>query len=215
MFRISLQIFRSGKVLKMFFYIILQIYIYNDIILFMGSFTRRLIVLPILICFFSIGAYAQRVALKTNILHWATMSPNLSAEFVCNRNITFDFGVTANPFQLKNIDTRAFAVYPEVRYWFGRPMSEHFLGINAMFSQYDLRYKKDNVLGDAFTAGISYGYVFILGKHWNLETNIGVGWMRYRCKTWKEGETIPMEPNKIKDIIAPVRLGVTLSYIIK
>ena len=45
--------------------------------------------------------------------------------------------------------------------------------------------------GNFFGAGISYGYQWILAKHWNLEGNIGVGYARvkyeqFECKTCGE-----------------------------
>ena len=40
--------------------------------------------------------------------------------------------------------------------------------------------------------GIAYGYAWILGRHWNIETEIGVGYSYTRydrfqvCRVWKE-----------------------------
>ena len=39
-------------------------------------------------------ASAQRIALKTNALYWATASPNIGLELRINRHITFDFDAT-------------------------------------------------------------------------------------------------------------------------
>ena len=43
----------------------------------------------------------------------------------------------------------------------------------------------------AVGGGMSYGYQFILGRYWNLELNIGVGYARlkydkYECRTCGE-----------------------------
>lgn len=163
----------------------------------------------------SIGASSQHIALKTNLAHWGTASPNLSAEFVFNENISLDFGVTANPFDFDRFKTRFYLIQPEVRYWFGRPMAQHFVGINGSMAQYDLRHHSTNYYGDAFMCGISYGYVFVLSRHWNLEANIGIGWIHTRYKKWTSPDGIPEVPNHKKDLIAPTRIGITLSYIIK
>lgn len=181
----------------------------------MRKFTKRLFFITTLMVLFAANSFSQRVAVKTNLLQWATASPNVGAEFVFNRRISLDFDVTVNPFDFNKLKTRLVAVQPEVRYWFGRPMANHFLGLNAMMTQYSLRYDETRYYGDAFAVGISYGYVFVLGEHWNLETNLGVGWLHYRNKKWNMNDVEPKSPNNIKDVIAPVRLGVSLSYIIK
>lgn len=164
---------------------------------------------------FPLVALAQRVAVKTNVAHWATASPNLGAELVLGRKVTLDFGVAVNPFSFGETQTRAYLLSPEVRYWPGRPMAGHFVGVNASMGQYDLSWRGTNYNGDFFAAGLSYGYVFILGRRWNLETNIGVGWLRGRCKRWDDGGNAPSRPNVHRDLVAPTRIGVTLSYIIK
>ena len=164
---------------------------------------------------FPLVALAQRVAVKTNLAHWATASPNLGAELVLGRKVTLDFGVAVNPVSFGETQTRAYLLSPEVRYWPGRLMAGHFVGVNASMGQYDLSWRGTNYNGDFFAAGLSYGYVFILGRRWNLEANIGVGWLRGRCKRWDDGGNAPSRPNVHRDLVAPTRIGVTLSYIIK
>lgn len=160
-------------------------------------------------------SFAQRVAVKTNVAHWATASPNVGMELVLGRRVTLDFGATVNPFRFRESKTHAYLLSPELRCWLGRPMAGHFLGVNALMGQYDLSWRGTNCNGDVFAAGLSYGYVFILGRRWNLETNIGLGWLRGRCKRWDDGQQVPGSPNVRKDFFAPTRVGVTISYIIK
>lgn len=181
----------------------------------MTNFVTRITFITLLVIISCSCALAQRVALKTNLAYWATTSPNLSAEFVFNSNVSLDLGVKVNPFDFKRFKTTCYLIQPEVRWWFGRPMAGHFVGVNAAMAQYSLRKDATRHKGDAFLAGISYGYVFVLGRRWNLETNIGVGWIRARDKKWSDGEPAPNAPNSVKDLFGPTRIGVTLSYIIK
>ena len=62
----------------------------------------------------------------------------------------------------------------------------HTTGIDLPLSVFDdtdkYRYK-----GNFYGGGISYGYQFILGRHWNLEATLGIGYARvdykkYECK---------------------------------
>ena len=66
---------------------------------------------------------------------------------------------------------------------------------------------------DLYGFGVSYGYQWILGKHWNLEGNIGIGYARvkyeqFECKTCgekvKEGH---------KNYVGPTKAAVSLIYL--
>ena len=67
--------------------------------------------------------------------------------------------------------------------------------------------------GHFYGFGVSYGYQWILGKHWNLEGNIGIGYARvkyeqFECKTCgekvKEGH---------KNYVGPTKAAVSLIYL--
>ena len=93
------------------------------------------------------------------------------------------------------------AVQPEVRYWFCDHFSGHFVGAHIHGGQYniggfdgkinflgtDARKLKDTRYQGWFVgAGIAYGYTWILGRHWNLEAEIGLGYSytrydRFQC----------------------------------
>ena len=63
---------------------------------------------------------AQRVALKSNLIDWATLSPNLAVEMRLNQRLTLDISAAANPFSFTIADMKAthFRFQPELRYWF-------------------------------------------------------------------------------------------------
>ena len=104
---------------------------------------------------------------------------------------------------------------PELRYWFGRPMARHFLGLTAFYSSYDACFKNKKRYGDASAAGITYGYDFVLGKRWNLEATVGIGALRYRQFGYAVEDPKPGNINERGWVLSPVKLGVTISYIIK
>ena len=89
----------------------------------------------ILLCLFSINGYAQKLALKTNLVQWATVSPNLGAEFVLSNHLSLDLSASFNVwFPGSSLDLKHVLVQPELRYWFGRPMSRHYLGATAFYT---------------------------------------------------------------------------------
>ncbi len=162
-------------------------------------------------------ADAQRVALKTNVLDWATISPNLALEVRLDRRFTLDLSATANPItrQIAGTKFTHFRFQPELRYWFSRPMVHHFLGVNLMGSFYNVKFNNNYYDGDLCALGLSYGYVVVLGRHWNMEATLGVGYGHLRARQYTDTANIPEEPNFRFWAPMATRLGLSFSYVFK
>lgn len=135
---------------------------------------------------------AQDVAIKTNLLYDATATVNLGVEVGVAPKWTIDISGNLNAWNIdEDTKWRHWLAQPEARYWFCDRFSRHFIGLHAVGSQYNIAGIKNNVtfLGIPFKdftdkryqgwsvgAGVAYGYAFILGKHWNLELEVGVGY---------------------------------------
>lgn len=160
---------------------------------------------------------AQRVALKSNVIDWATLSPNLALEMRLNSRLTLDISATANPFTFSVADVKAThaRLQPELRYWFNRPMARHFVGLSFLGGLYNMNIRQHLYQGDIWGAGLSYGYAFVLSRHWNFEATLGVGMARLRAFDYREGEEKPATPNLRKWSPIPIRLGLSFSYIFK
>lgn len=50
-------------------------------------------------------AQAQRVGLKTNLLYWATATPNVGLEFRLNRHLTLDLDAAYNRLKVGDINS--------------------------------------------------------------------------------------------------------------
>lgn len=94
-------------------------------------------------------------------------------------------------------------------------MVSHFLGITAFVNNFNMMVKDVNHKGDACAAGLTYGYAWVLGDHWNIEATAGVGVLRYRQFKYDKGTPKPGTVNDTKTTIAPVKLGVSFVYIIR
>ncbi len=176
-------------------------------------------------------ANGQTFAVKTNALMWGCLTPNLSFEMVTGEHTSFGlsgFG-HKNPY---GITSQIISLQPEFRYWFnGRPMVREFIGITALFSTYDMTlplelFDKASPMqvydGDSVSLGISGGYVFPLGKRFNLELTCGCGVAVYRQKqyTLQEGTDNQQiqdsqKPNSWGYKLIPLDLGITFSWIIR
>ena len=78
-------------------------------------------------------------------------------------------GIAGNPVNTDNFKTTFTHFQPEVRYWINRPMVSHFLGVTAFVNNFNMLVKDVHHKGDALAAGLTYGYAWVLGNHWNIE----------------------------------------------
>ena len=120
----------------------------------------------------------HRLALKTNLLYDALLMPSLEAEYRISRqwsvNLEGDMAWWKNNSRHKYYQLAT--VSPEGRYWFKtqKPWHGHYVGLFGGFSWYDLENGKRGYKGEAVTAGISYGYMFPIGRNLSLEAGVGV-----------------------------------------
>lgn len=172
------------------------------------------------------------VAVKTNLLYTgATFTPNLALEIGLGKHTTLDIAGAYNWFnrdgeKRNNKKSLHYIVQPEFRYFLCERFNGHFFGVHALYSEYNIsRYNLPMLFGkgsaayrfqgQAWGGGISYGYQFLLSKHWNLELEAGVGYMRlaydkYDCSVC--GDRIG---SGHKNYFGPTKASVSLIYVIK
>ena len=185
---------------------------------------RKLLVMFVGLFITSTLLYGQVVGVKTNVLMDVTKTINLGAEFGLNKQTTLDLSFNYNPWNDKEKMTKMFVFQPEYRYWFCERFNGHFLGVHAHAGVYqfagvkmpfgiwenleDHRFK-----GSFYGGGISYGYQWILGRHWSLEGNIGVGyaWVKYEQFKCKNCE--PKVDEGHKNYFGPTKAAVSLIYL--
>lgn len=122
-----------------------------------------------------------RMALKTNLLADIALMPSLEAEFLINRS----WSVAAHgavAWWSKDSEHRYYqiaTIYPEARWWFSarEPWKGHYLGVFAGGTWYDLENGGRGYKGEGGFVGLSYGYMFPIGKRLSLEAGIGAGWL--------------------------------------
>lgn len=187
----------------------------------------------ILLFAFIIGGFstvmAQKVGLKTNILADGVLSPNIGLEVGMKPKWTFDLTGEFNFWNVNRHRWRHWLVQPEFRYWFCERFAGHFLGFHAIGGEFnfgnirnhfkffnndfspltDRRYQ-----GWGAGAGIAYGYSWILADHWNLEAELGVGWIYTRYDVYPCAECgDKLESNKDHNYLGPTKLAVSLVYL--
>lgn len=171
-----------------------------------------------LLCLCSNASYAQRIALKTNMLYLATLTPNIELETRIAPKFTSSISIAGNFYKYKeNYEPGFLLIEPEIRYWFERPMARHFLGIAGLYGDYNVKWGDMRHDGDAIGAGLTYGYDFVIGRRWNIELSLAAGMAHIRDIKYNVQETpvAPTEPNDKGWKPAVLRAGITLSYILK
>lgn len=143
-----------------------------------------------------------RFAVKINLLYGlATLTPNISLEAALSRRSTLALSYSSNPWKYKadladNKKLLHGIAGLEYRYWFCERYSGHSIGARAFYSEYNvgghdiplLFDKEYRYKGNAFGAGVFYGYSLPVGRMWNIEFTAGVNVLRmdydrYGCRT--------------------------------
>lgn len=132
---------------------------------------------------------AQKVAVKTNLAHWAVgVSPNLALEFALGQKMTLEIGGGLNRWVFsENKKVKHWLVQPELRYWFCESFNGHFIGLHGHGGEFnvgnfDIPIGRLDVFDDKryegyfYGGGLSYGYQWVLSKRWSLEMGLGAGY---------------------------------------
>lgn len=187
---------------------------------------KKILIIMLLTFLCGVGTTATaQVGVKTNLLGWALASPNLGMEVGLGKKSTLDVYGSFSPFRFSDgKQWKHWFVQPEYRYWFCEKFNGHFIGFHALGGEYNLSkvrmpfglYKglrTTRYQGWGVGAGVSYGYQWMLSKHWAMEAELGVGYIyseydRFPCATC--GKKI--ESGK-KHYFGPTKAGIDLIYV--
>ena len=186
----------------------------------------KIVFLSICSAFLFMGkAHAQDFAVKTNLLYWATTTLNLQVEMGLGKQTTLEIGGNYNPWTFENNKKiKHWMVQPELRVWTCERFNRGFWGFHLLAGEcnvgnvklpFDIwpSLKDHRYEGWMGGAGISYGYQWYLGPHWNLEATVGVGYIHFNGNKFV-GETCGEACGKaIKNYVGPTKAGLTLVYL--
>ena len=172
---------------------------------------------------------AQKVGLKTNLLTDVALSPNVGIEFGLNPKWTLDLTGEFNFWTVNQHKWKHWLAQPEFRYWFCERFAGHFIGFHAIGGEFNFgnitnsvkflnndfsQLTKQRVQGWGAGAGFSYGYSWILSDHWNLEAEIGVGWIYTRYDVFPCAQCgDKFESNRVHNYVGPTKLALALEYL--
>lgn len=172
--------------------------------------------------------HAQNVAVKSNLFYDATTTLNAGVEVKFAPQWTGDLSANLNAWAISDHRWKHWLVQPELRYWFCEAFSGHFVGAHLLGGQYnfgnlnmpftlfgsDFRQLKDyRFQGWAGGLGVAYGYSWILDKHWNIEAEIGLGWLYTRYDKFECADCGQrVARNRPHNYVGPTKAAVNLVY---
>lgn len=183
-----------------------------------------------------IGAHAQ-VALKTNLLYDATTTPNLGVEIGLGKKHSAQVFYGINPWTFNSNSkgerkAKHWLVMPEYRWWTCTNFSGWFIGVHAMGGQFNAGnidiplpgafFKGENLQkgvkdfryeGKFVGGGVTAGYQWILGRHWNFEAEVGVGYDRVWYDKYPCAECGTKLDDAATNYVGVTKVGLSLMYV--
>ena len=163
---------------------------------------------------------AQRIALTTNLLEDAILTPNIGVDIVVADNQSVTFDASCAPYKLsQQFYNKCMTFRAGYKYWFNQAFYAHYIGVDAVANSSDFKMGNIGSRDEYIALGVGYGYSFILGKRLNLVPSVGVG---LAFGQTYDGYDHMVKPGQGVEAVAtrvvkPVvtRLGLTLQYVLK
>ena len=186
---------------------------------------------------FAAATVRGQFAIKTNLLYDATTTPNIGAELRLGSRSTVNLVYGINPWTFHSEShgerkVRHWILMPEYRWWTCSPFNGHFLGVHAFGGEYNASNVSLPIPGAFFGGenltkevkdkryqgwfagvGVTYGYQWILAKHWNLEAEVGVGYGYLDYDKYKCGECGKKLDSGHSNYIGLTKLGLSILYL--
>lgn len=169
------------------------------------------------------------VSLKTNLLHAATLTPNLGMDIGLGHRTSLELFAAYNPWNREgtldsNKKIAHLVLRPEFRWWFCERLNGHFLGLNAFYWQYNIGghdvplfgfRKSERYEGWAVGASLTYGYHLSLHKRWGLEFSISAGAARMSRDIYDCSVCSGVSDSGAKWYFGPTNASASLVFIIR
>lgn len=156
------------------------------------------------------------MALKTNVAYDVIGVPNLSFEIQCCKHVTVDIPVMMSfwDFSRKHA-VRTVAFQPEVRWWISTPGKGHFLGVHTHVAWFNVKWNDERYQAKhrpLFGAGLGYGYVLPVSKHWTTEFSLGIGYADIGSQVYYNIDNGALKRKDRKNYWGITKLGISFSY---
>lgn len=184
------------------------------------SMKIKLVLVAFLMAVAGTTASAQRIAISTNLLEDAILTPNIGVEVMMADKHSLTFDTSIAPFKTSQyFYNKCMTLRAGYKYWFEQALYSHYIGFDAVATSSDQRLGNFNTRDQYIGVGIGYGYSFIVGKRFNVIPCIGLG-VAYG-KNYEGYDRMDENGNGVEAIATPAirpiltRLGVTIQYVLR
>ena len=184
--------------------------------------TLLLLLFPLL--WWPLTGFAQKAVLKTNLLHWATLSPNVGVEFATGKRHSVAVQGGGQFWEYSdNKKLKHWLVQPEFRWWLCETFNGHYIGVHALGGQFnaggiDLPFgifdelETKRYQGWAAGAGVAWGYHWMLNRRWSLEFGIGLGYLYIDYKKYKCVQCGKAQQDTHRNYLGPTKAAISIVY---
>lgn len=158
-----------------------------------------------------------RFALKTNMLYYGILLPNLEFEWLINKHwsVAAEGNLAAWGSYKRERSYRITLLDAEGRYWIKprKPWNGFYVGIMAGGGWYDLEKGTPGHYGWGVMSGITGGYMWPITSRLSLEAEIGAGYLFTRYKDYRpfEGHHVYMRTKEL-NYFGPLKLKFSLAW---
>lgn len=175
------------------------------------------------------GSARMPLALKSNVLYDAALSPNLGVELGVGPKWTVELSGNYNNWSVNGHLWKHWFVQPEGRYWLCDSFNGHFFAAHAIAGEYNFgnMHNSFKMLGSDFSGlsdrryqgwaagmGIGYGYTWMFSRHWSAEAEIAIGWIYTRYDVYPCTNCgSKLESGRVHNYVGPTKAALNLIYV--
>lgn len=182
-------------------------------------FGLKVVTIAVMLIASTISLSAQRIALTTNLLEDAVLTPNFGIDIAVADRQSISFDLSCSPWKLSpQFYNKSMTFRAGYKYWFNQAFYAHHLCFDGVATSTDCGAGKYAFKYEYVALGVGYGYSFIVGKRLNISPSIGVGLAygnRYEGYDHMSGGGVGVEATA-KTGFSPfvTRLTITIQYIL-
>lgn len=166
------------------------------------------------------------ISLRTNLLYWAALAPNLGAEwrpgligesvlsgYPGRLGILLNGAWTSITWDNRNRKYRWWTVNPEIR-WYIDSEQRWYAGVEFHTGQYNMKFGDTGRQGRYNGGGITGGYYLPLSRYWGLDFSLALGYTGFRYDKYEriDNQDVRSEQHCRTNYWGPTQAGVTLRY---
>lgn len=157
---------------------------------------------------------AQSLALRANLLRWATLTPDLGLEWRITKEIAVAVNGSWTSWSWKNCDRGygLWEVMPEVRWYLGSNKRAY---VGAMFKTGGFSYKLGTTgkQGDLIGGGFTGGYQLPLCRNLSMDFSLGLGYLKADYDKFNVIDGVRVrQGSETKNWWGPINAGISLVW---